>query len=100
MTHLNAADDGGGESRVVLRAQHDGVHQNEAATHNTGGTLLTLARQLGRTDFNSEISLTHLARLKHRAFSISLKTALDSKTNQLPSRCDKDRKHLLLATHR
>lgn len=42
MTHLNAADDGGGESRVVLRAQHDGVHQNEAATNNTGGALLTL----------------------------------------------------------
>lgn len=30
-TDLNAADDGGGEGRVVLRAQHDGVHQNKAA---------------------------------------------------------------------
>lgn len=30
-TDLNAADDGGGEGRVVLRGQHDGVHQNKAA---------------------------------------------------------------------
>lgn len=27
---LDTPDDGGGERRVVLRAQHDGVHQNEA----------------------------------------------------------------------
>lgn len=32
--HLNTADDGGGECGVVLRAQHDGVHQKEAVQHN------------------------------------------------------------------
>lgn len=31
-THLDTADDGGGQRRVVLRAQQDGVHQDEAAT--------------------------------------------------------------------
>lgn len=30
-TYLDTADDGGGQCRVVLRAQQDGVHQNEAA---------------------------------------------------------------------
>ena len=38
LTHLNAADDGGGESRVALRAQHDGVHQNKAARHTDNET--------------------------------------------------------------
>lgn len=33
VTHLYAAHDGGGECRVVQRAQHDGVHQNEAVRH-------------------------------------------------------------------
>ena len=32
-TNLNTAHDGGGEGGVVLRAQQDGVHQNEAARH-------------------------------------------------------------------
>lgn len=36
MTYLNTAHDGGGERRVVLRAQHDGVHENEAAQHSEG----------------------------------------------------------------
>lgn len=30
MTHLNTANDGGGECGVVLCAQHDGVHQNKS----------------------------------------------------------------------
>lgn len=33
-TYLNTAHDGGGECGVALRAQHDGVHQNEAVQHN------------------------------------------------------------------
>lgn len=36
LTYLNTAHDGGGECGVVLRAQHDGVHQNEAARHREG----------------------------------------------------------------
>lgn len=37
LTDLNAADDGGGEGRIVLCAQHDGVHQNKATEQRESG---------------------------------------------------------------
>lgn len=58
-TDLNAADDGGGEGRVVLRAQHDGVHQNKAAEQRErGGTLFPLLVQ-GSSKFSSQAVLPH-----------------------------------------
>lgn len=55
-----------------------------------------LARQLDRSHPNTEIPLIHLSGLLQAAFSICLRIALDSITDQLPLRCHDETSEPLL----